>query len=89
MSQSAQIIILSGSVQGVGFRFTACNVAKRYGLVGYVKNTRDGKVEILAQGYTEDIADCISDLKETFAIRDVKIQDCPVATEYTEFNIAF
>jgi len=40
----------SGDVQGVGFRFTALKLARLYGIKGWVKNTPDGKVEMLAEG---------------------------------------
>ncbi|MFC1637742.1 acylphosphatase, partial [Candidatus Margulisiibacteriota bacterium] len=38
--------LYSGSVQGVGFRFTAIDAAQQHGLTGWVRNTPDGKVEL-------------------------------------------
>ena len=38
-------IYFSGRVQEVGFRFTACLLARRLGLTGWVKNLWDGRVE--------------------------------------------
>jgi acylphosphatase len=43
-------IILSGKVQGVFFRDFAKQNANKLGMVGYVKNNKDGTVEIVAQG---------------------------------------
>jgi acylphosphatase len=43
-------IFYSGRVQGVGFRYTAQEVAQRLGLSGWVCNRRDGRVELLAEG---------------------------------------
>ncbi len=40
----------SGRVQGVGFRFQACRLARSLGLTGYVHNLSDGRVEMEAQG---------------------------------------
>jgi acylphosphatase len=39
-----------GRVQGVGFRFFVLREARRLGLAGSVRNTPDGRVEVLAQG---------------------------------------
>jgi acylphosphatase len=46
----AKRFLVSGSVQGVGFRFFAENVASRLGVAGYVKNQPDGCVEVYAIG---------------------------------------
>ena len=42
-------------VQGVGFRFFAQRVAERLGVVGYVKNLRDGRVEVYAIGPSDQL----------------------------------
>ena len=39
-----------GWVQGVGYRYFVVNHALALGLRGYVRNMRDGRVEVLAQG---------------------------------------
>jgi acylphosphatase len=43
-------IIVSGRVQGVGFRYRACEEAARLGLVGWARNRSDGSVQIVAEG---------------------------------------
>ena len=45
----------SGSVQGVGFRFTAERLASALGLTGWVKNLQDGRVEVTCEGQEKDI----------------------------------
>ena len=40
----------SGYVQGVGFRFTAVNMARNLGLVGWVKNLPRNDVEVVCEG---------------------------------------
>jgi acylphosphatase len=42
--------LVSGRVQGVGFRAFALTVARREGLHGWVRNTDDGSVEVMAEG---------------------------------------
>jgi acylphosphatase len=39
-----------GHVQGVGFRYTAAHIARRFDVTGYVKNLEDGRVELAAEG---------------------------------------
>jgi acylphosphatase len=43
-------------VQGVGFRYFAQRAAQRLGLAGYVKNLRDGRVEVYAIGQPPALA---------------------------------
>jgi acylphosphatase len=43
-------IVVSGRVQGVGFRYATQREASRLGLRGWVRNTDDGKVEIVVEG---------------------------------------
>jgi acylphosphatase len=47
---SAIRFLVSGKVQGVGFRASTQEQARRLGLSGYVRNLDDGRVEILAAG---------------------------------------
>ena len=51
----ARRYLVSGRVQGVGFRFFAEAVALREGLHGWVRNLQDGRVEALAEGEREAI----------------------------------
>jgi acylphosphatase len=43
-------IVVRGRVQGVWYRGSARDEARRLGLVGWARNRADGSVEILAQG---------------------------------------
>ncbi|MGH7786216.1 MAG: acylphosphatase [Candidatus Binatia bacterium] len=43
-------IVVSGRVQGVGFRYFTAAEARRLGLHGWVRNAADGSVEIVAAG---------------------------------------
>jgi acylphosphatase len=48
-------INISGRVQGVGFRYFAQQKAKEMGITGWVKNSADGGVVIVAQGIEAEI----------------------------------
>ena len=58
----ARRYFISGEVQGVGFRFFAQRVAARHQVAGYVRNLRDGRVEVLAEGTPESIEGLKHDL---------------------------
>lgn len=48
--------LVSGRVQGVGFRYYVLRRAQTLGLVGWVRNRPDGTVEIEAQGDAASLA---------------------------------
>ena len=52
-------IVIKGKVQGVFFRASAREEGERLGLVGWVKNTRQGDVEALVTGSNEAVAQFI------------------------------
>lgn len=52
----ARRYLVSGEVQGVGFRFFTEDAARREGLTGFVRNLGDGRVEAVAEGDAEAIA---------------------------------
>jgi acylphosphatase len=49
-TERALRLVVTGRVQGVGFRYSTCVQARRLGLCGWVRNRRDGSVEILVAG---------------------------------------
>ena len=55
MGQITRRLLISGRVQGVGFRYALCAQARSLGLEGWVRNRSDGSVEALARGPREAI----------------------------------
>jgi acylphosphatase len=49
--------LIRGRVQGVGFRWFVHREAAELGLLGWVRNTDDGHVELVASGPPEDLAE--------------------------------
>ena len=52
----ARRAVVTGSVQGVGFRFFAERAARELGVRGWVRNRPDGSVETVAEGEEEAVA---------------------------------
>jgi acylphosphatase len=51
----ARKFLISGEVQGVGYRFFAQRAAARHQVLGYVRNLEDGRVEALVEGSAADV----------------------------------
>lgn len=58
----ARRYFVAGRVQGVGYRYWATTRAKALNLVGWVRNRRDGRVEVLAYGEKTDLDSLEQDL---------------------------
>jgi acylphosphatase len=61
---ATQRIMVSGRVQGVGYRDWVVRTAQRTGLTGWVRNVRDGRVEILASGDDDIVAKLVEGCRE-------------------------
>ena len=48
-------VFYEGNVQGVGFRWSVRNVAKGFDVTGFVRNLRDGRVELQVAGNEEEV----------------------------------
>lgn len=53
---SAVRVVVSGRVQGVGFRYAAARAATRCGIVGWVRNRFDGTVEVHCEGSPDKLS---------------------------------
>src|SRR5688572_33174665 len=51
----ARRFVVSGRVQGVGFRYFTQDTARREGVTGWVRNLPDGRVEALVEGDAEAV----------------------------------
>lgn len=83
-------IIVSGFVQGVGFRYYVFNRAMRLGLKGYVKNLYNGDVEIETEGDRSLIEEFIREVKvgpRAAKVNDIKICWKEPEQHYKHFEI--
>lgn len=84
--------IFSGRVQGVGFRFTAIDVARSYNVSGFVKNLDDGNVEVVAEGEEDTLKEFIDAIRSgplCNYIRSVDISYEPPTGRFRDFTIAY
>jgi acylphosphatase len=56
--------LIQGRVQGVGFRWFVHREASELDLRGWVRNTEDGEVEVVASGTVEDLAELRASLRK-------------------------
>jgi acylphosphatase len=83
-------LILSGLVQGVGFRSYARNNAKALGLKGYVRNLKSGRLEIIVEGYEKQIDDLLDLLhKGPFGsqVEDIQVIWEDPTNEFKDFTV--
>ncbi|WP_243074107.1 acylphosphatase [Microbacterium sp. SS28] len=57
-------VIVSGDVQGVGYRYTMRIVAREAGVAGWVRNRRDGTVEAEVEGTPEQVDEVLAWMAE-------------------------
>ncbi len=82
-------VVFEGRVQGVGFRYTAQQVASRYAVTGYVRNEPNGTVELVAEGAAAELDRFLADLRERMAqyIRHERLGSLAASGEYDAFEI--
>jgi acylphosphatase len=61
---TARRYLVSGVVQGVGYRYFVLRIARRLGVRGYVRNLPDGRVEVYAEGTPEQLDQLRAYLRE-------------------------
>ena len=91
--KQARRYFVSGLVQGVGYRYFTQDAAERLHLAGYVRNLRDGRVEVYAIGTEEQFLPLLLSLqKGPLGATVYGVVEEPAATQerYTkEFSITY
>ncbi|MBQ1512149.1 MAG: acylphosphatase [Erysipelotrichaceae bacterium] len=76
-------VIFKGDVQGVGFRYTVSELARKYDLTGSVENLSDGTVEVYFQGDEEAVRAAIRDA--TDPLRYIYVTDTVIREEEVNY----
>lgn len=79
--------LISGMVQGVGYRYFALRVAERLGVAGYAKNLRDGRVEVYAIGGEPELAELRPELErgpQGALVSSVSAEDAPLLEQFSK-----
>ncbi|MGB7061571.1 MAG: acylphosphatase [Candidatus Zixiibacteriota bacterium] len=85
-------MVISGLVQGVGYRWFVMRKAQEYNLTGYVSNLYNGDVEIEVEGHRSMIVDFAKELKvgpRSGHVTDMKIDWGEYEDRYGNFDIKF
>ncbi|MDR0362865.1 MAG: acylphosphatase [Planctomycetota bacterium] len=79
----------TGSVQGVGFRWTTKRLAEAAGLGGWVRNNPDGSVTLAVRGESEAIECLLNELGTRLgpAVASVESREIPAGTVPEGFEI--
>ena len=84
-------VYYSGRVQGIGFRFITEDLAGSFGVVGWVKNLADARVELVAEAEELVLKDFLSRIRQYFRsyIRDEDTKWQEPTGEFRDFGIRF
>ena len=85
-------VLVSGQVQGVAFRYSAIRYAAAVGVEGWVKNLRDGRVELRLEGEDATVnrmlAWCYHGPSGAY-VTDVEVERLPYSGEFSGFDVMY
>ncbi len=82
-------ILYSGIVQGVGFRWATLRALEGLALTGYVRNLRDGRVEVVLEGEPGVVDQGLGEIRRALDryIQDESQAASPATGEFTDLSI--
>ena len=84
-----ETVLFSGRVQGVGFRYTALQLAREYEVAGYVQNLPDGRVRAETEGDAQEVDKFIGAIEERMRgfVRKVERTSQRRAPQFVGFTV--
>jgi acylphosphatase len=85
-------VYVSGLVQGVAFRYSAIRQARSLAVSGWVKNLRDGRVELLLEGENsavEQMLEWCHHGPPGARVSDVYVKEYPYSGRFSSFELSF
>ena len=92
MANICMHVYVSGYVQGVAFRYSAIRQANSLGVSGWVKNLRDGRVELLIEGEESPVRKMVewcSHGPRSAHVTELQTEIHPYTGHYTNFEVRF
>ena len=80
-------VLFEGRVQGVGFRYRATSIARRYLLTGWVTNLSDGRVQLEAEADSSVFHTFLKELVDSMGnnISNYSVNECDATGEFVRF----
>ena len=84
-----KICYFAGHVQGVGFRYTAQELARGFNVTGFVRNLPDGRVELVIEGPDDETDGLIDAIKQKMEglIHGTTCDLSPATGEFKQFSV--
>lgn len=81
----------SGRVQGVGFRASTEHISAGFAVTGYVRNLRDGRVEVVAEGTEPELRGFLDEIRARQGqyIREQTQTSDPANGEWDDFAVRY
>jgi acylphosphatase len=89
MSETAERVLFSGRVQGVGFRWSTDRMARNFRVTGFVRNLSNGQVELQVQGPLGEVNGLIAAVCDHFSenITAIERENLPEHAEFSDFRV--
>ncbi len=84
-----ETVYFAGHVQGVGFRYTALQVAREFEVAGFVTNLADGRVHLEVEGVPAEVEAFLASVRERMHghVRKVERQASTRTAQFAGFSI--